>query len=382
MNNLNQLELFEYSFEDNRELELVIKKLPKIDLHTHLSGCLRMNTVREIINEYNLKVPQSVSRDLRRSIVIDAPVKRYSDFFLPWRRVLNKVTKIALENPQKYSQFVLEMAEDFSNDGVVYAEVRISIRETGINDSIENLLNFLKNAFTEAYNKFGIVLRGILGFTRNSFYQLSESDRMQITRNIVQLSQPFRGNTIVGFDLWGNEKRHPPKAFAKEFQIIRDAGFPVTVHAGEIYSSTFIRDSVNILKAKRLGHATAISKDLKLFDLLRDNQILVEVCLTSNVKSSIVKNISEHPVRKMIKEDIPISLCADNTTVLNTTLSKEISRALLHKLVDPDYLQKMYANALKKSFLPKTDIYYRLEKKIETYNRDINNKISELCLKK
>lgn len=375
---LSQLELFENGFDDNQELEVFLRKLPKIELHSHLSGCLRLDTVKELVDTYNIELPKGVKKDLYRSIVIKVPVKNYPQFFLPWRRALNKIMEIALINPDIFSRMILEMAEDFAKDGVIYAEVRFSTREASVKDEDRYFLKLLRDAFIDANKRFGIVIRGILGFTRNSFYQLNKADRLQIVKQLVTCAHPFLGNTIVGFDLWGNEQRHPPKAFAEEFKIIDDARFPITIHAGEVYSSTFIRDSVTILKAKRLGHATAIMKDARIFELLRQRNVLVEVCITSNIKSSVVKNLAEHPVKKMIEECLPISFCTDDTMVLNTTLSKELSRALRYKLINPDYLQDMYVRALGYSFLPKTDVYCVIKEELMTYDGNLIKGIKSL----
>jgi adenosine deaminase len=345
---VQQLLIFEPAAPPADPLEAQLRGLPKIDLHAHLSGCLRLSTVEQLIRDGHLEVPKSAGRNLTGALVFQSRADSYAASFQPWSQILNKIMEI----PDVVSRLLLELAEDFSRDGVVYSEVRVSPRVPLINGEIHRFLKVVDEAVTEARRQFPLDLRIILGFTRHSFYHLSPESQDHSVATILRAAEPYRGRTIVGFDLWGNEERHPPREFERIFRPIRDANYPLTIHAGEVYSASFIRDAIQILACQRLGHATAIVKDKALFELIRQHQILIEVCLTSNWVTGVVDNLSSHPLKAMIAEQLPVSLCTDNTLIYNTCLSREVAKALRLRLIRPFEVPGLFRAAAQHIFGP------------------------------
>jgi adenosine deaminase len=257
-----------------------------------------------------------------------------------------------MELPGVVPRLILELAEDFANDGVIYGELRVSPRIPLLNGELEQFLATVSAAVTEARARFLIDLRIIFGFERQRFYQLSTTEQDDAVARILRACERYCGSVVVGFDLWGIEDRHPPRAFERLFRAIRQAGYPLTIHAGEAHSSTFIREAIEVLQCNRLGHATAITRDPRLFELIRQRDILVEVCLTSNWITGIVEDLGSHPLRRMLTERIPVTLCTDNTLVYNTSLSRELAVALQLELISAAAVPRLFSSAAAHVFAP------------------------------
>ena len=332
-------------FEPPASLESEFRSIPKIDLHCHLSGCARFSTVCEILADQQVELSQHAASDLRSALSFKSPADTYGASFSPWR-ILNRIT----QNPEIVGRLVLELAEDFSEDGVLYAEVRVSPRLPLVNGELRVYLQEVHRAITSAREIYHVDLRVILGLTRNIFRHLSPEVQADSVAKIIAAAEPYRNTTVVGFDLWGNEIQHPPRFFSKAFQQFREAGYPLTIHAGETGSPDFIREAIDVLHATRIGHAVLAPEKPEILALIRERGILVEVCLTSNWVTGVVRDIENHPVKKLLAEEIPIALCTDNTLVYKTTLSKEIAKAVWFRLIRSEDIPAIIENSCKKIF--------------------------------
>jgi adenosine deaminase len=164
-----QLSIFNESGNDSDALEGGLRSLPKIDLHAHLSGCLRILTVEELIRKHDIPVASTLLRNLPSALVFQQQARNYTASFRPWRLALNRITEI----PGIVERLIMEVAEDFAADGVVYAELRVSPRFPAVNGDLDSFLQSINRAVGNARGRFQIDLRVILGFTRHSFYHVS-----------------------------------------------------------------------------------------------------------------------------------------------------------------------------------------------------------------
>ena len=324
-----------------------LRRLPKVELHAHLSGCIRLSTIADLAAEGGLRFSRAVERNLSSAVVLKSPARSYGWSFLPWIRVIDKVTSI----PENHFRLTYEVAQDMAEDGVVYAEIRTSVRLPFIRSSFRSMLCGLDEAATIALREHGIDVRFILGFNRHRFHHVSSSEREEIVRGVLDITEKYR-HRVVGFDIWGNENRHPPRAFADEFALIRRAGYQLTMHAGEAGNVDHVRQAVGELQCRRIGHGGAVLRDLEVVNQIRDKEIAVEVCLTSNRLTGVVPEIERHPISGMIQAGIPVCLCADNTLVYATSLSREYALAAFAGLMTADQLIDNAEKGAAMTFLP------------------------------
>src|SRR5687767_2627653 len=130
-----QQDLFGFRLDELAPLESELRKIPKIDLHAHLSGCVRVSTVRELLDRDGIGLPVKIMSNLQRALSFRFPARSYTASFTPWR-ILNKIT----QNPKVIRRLVMELAEDFSKDGVVYTELRVSPRLPLLNGDLSDYL--------------------------------------------------------------------------------------------------------------------------------------------------------------------------------------------------------------------------------------------------
>lgn len=345
---MHQPTLFSASSEPSSSLVSLFAQIPKVDLHAHLSGCLRRETVIEVARD--LKITQGARRDIARAIVLEQPAPSFAESFLPWRRVLNRVSEV----PELSERLIYEVAEDFARDGVVYAELRVSPHFPLQPEPFLALLESLDRGAQAAKADHGVDVRLIVGITRHRFLHFDEATQLQYVRGVLDAADGFRAR-VVGFDLWGNELSNPPQLFAKAFDLVRARGYSVSVHAGEVGSAENIAQAVSLLGARRVGHGRLAGESPIVLQLLRASQTTLEVCLSSNELTGIERDIRQHPLRRMIDEGLRVTLASDNTLVYATTLSREYARAVTANLVTPEEVSALLLAAAASVFADDVD---------------------------
>ncbi|MFT6896893.1 MAG: adenosine deaminase, partial [Paraglaciecola sp.] len=160
---------------------------------------------------------------------------------------------------------------------------------------------------------------------------------------------------ICALDLAGDELRYPAQQFVEHFSKARDAGWNITVHAGEADGPQSIWQAINLLGAKRIGHGVAATQDPKLMAYMAKHAIAVESCPTSNYQTSTISNIGDHPMKLFIEQGMLVTLNTDDPGVSNIDLRHEYNVA--HKILglSPEALQQIQSNGVLAAFLPEPD---------------------------
>ncbi len=312
-------ENFIYDDSDcNSNLALIetVRQLPKVELHAHLTGCLRTASLVELL-------PHGIAKscnidDLR----IDRPVDQYSSFFRPWQQFINHIP----DTPEVAERLLREVGEDFSRDGVVYAEVRISLRRAALNGYLREYLTHLQKAQAHCRLNFGIELRIIGGVAVHQFTSTSKRAVTCVVSGILSECSNFPG-LVVGFDAWGDQTVES-NFNADDFLLkAKASGYRITVHLGEVdYALDLAR--IQRLHPDRVSHGPALSNNAELLRFLSSNNIMTEVCLTSNHLAAGSGAWQLDSLTGLIQAGAPVAFCADNTSVLSTTLTREICTAL------------------------------------------------------
>lgn len=297
-----------------------LQKLPKSSLHDHLDGGLRPATIVELADQQGIELPERDPEALERWF------HRGSDRgSLPLYLEGFAVTCGVMQTEEALHRVARERVEDLIAEGVVYAEIRfapILHVDRGLN--LEAVLKSVLDGIREASDDDRkIVVRVLVCSLRN----MDAATSLQM----AELAVDFRDRGVVGFDLAGDESGHPPKHHLDAFQFLRRENFNITIHAGEAFGIQSIWQAIQYCGAHRIGHATRLTEDFQdgklaqgtLASYLRDQRILLEMCLSSNVHTGACPDLASHPFPHFFEEGFRICLNTDNDLMSATTLTRE-----------------------------------------------------------
>lgn len=314
-----------------------IEALPKIELHCHLDGSLRPESVLEEARIQNIEIDEeNIIELLKAPQDCESLVDYLRTFALP-QKVLQ--TKRSLE------RFTYEIYEDAHKENVVYLEVRIApIQHIDLGLTQEEVIEAVIAGIDRARNDFGIEGNVILCCMK----QRSEEEAL----TTVEAGKSYIGKGVVAVDLAGPEDEGFSHKFVKSMNLAREYGYKITIHAGEAASGKNVLEAIELLHADRIGHGVRSHEDLKAYELLQKDQVVLEVCPTSNVQTKAVESLEKHTLKKYINEGVAVSINTDNRTVSDTTMTDEIEKVA--KLIDMnvDDYRKIYYNTIGAIFAP------------------------------
>jgi adenosine deaminase len=320
----------------SREL---IGRLPKAELHVHLDGSLRPETMIALADEAKLALPSSDAETLRRFMRVD-DATNLEDYL---RRF--DITIPLLQTPDALERVAYEMVEDAARDNVRYLEVRYCpqlSRNRGM--TLDEATEAELRGFTRGERDFGVIARVINCSLRHYDPALSVE--------IAQRSVAFRSRGVVAFDLAGGEAGRPAGAHRQAFDVAAQGYLGITVHAGEAAGAESVAEAVHLCHANRIGHGTRLRESVPLLRYVRDRRILVEANITSNVQTHAVARASEHPVREYFDAGLNVTLCTDAWLMAGVSLSDEYWLAHTELGFTRDEIDRLILNGFESAFLP------------------------------
>ncbi|SFE43998.1 adenosine deaminase [Peptostreptococcus sp. D1] len=334
------------------------KKAPKIELHCHLDGSLRPESVLD-----ELKAIEYANIDLDvdkiRELLIVPPncsslIEYLSCFELPLK---------AMQRKSSIERFTYEVFQDASEENVKYLELRFApILHTRMGLSLDEIIESSINGMNKAKADFDIE-GGIILCCMKNYSEKSAIDT-------IKAGEKFIGNGVVGVDLAGPEDEGFAKKFIEPMKLARKLGYNITIHAGEAASGKNVYDAITLLGAQRIGHGIRINDNKAAYDIVKKSNALLEVCPISNVDTNTVENINLHPVFDYLKDGINISINTDNRTVSNTTMTKELNLIDSVFGLDMDSYKKIYYNTVESSFAS-DEVKCRLKRNFEEYYHEL-----------
>jgi adenosine deaminase len=295
----------------------LLHRLPKAELHVHLDGSLRPETMLELAAEYGKKMPAHDPDHLRDYMhVQDARnLVEYLERF--------EITLSVMQTADALERIAYELAEDLARENVRYAEIRYSpilnAREgLPLTEAVDAPLRGLKQAEEDFGIRTAIIICGI----RNM--------EPATSRDLADLTVAYKDRGVVAFDLAGAEYNYPAKKHKDAFFTVINKNMAATIHAGEAYGAESIHQALHYCKANRIGHGTRLYEDPDLMRYVNDFRVPIEICLTSNVQTRAVASFGEHPVRQYYDAGLVLSLNTDNRLMSATTVTEEYWRAHRH----------------------------------------------------
>jgi adenosine deaminase len=317
--------------------------MPKVELHRHLEGSLRLQTLIEVARAHGIDI---IGTGQLRSLVQINQGEPYT-----FQNFLSKFQTLRLfyRSPEVIGRITREAVADAGADNVCYMELRFTpvalSRAQGF--TLAEVMDWVIEGAREADSEYGTTTKLIASVNRHEPVELAEQ--------VAQLAVDRVDKGVVGLDLAGNEAQFSAVPFAEVFLGAQQEGLHLTVHAGEWGGADNVAEAIRELNADRIGHGVRVMEDPSVVDLARDRGVTFEVCITSNYQSGVVSSLEQHPITKMIQSGLNVTINTDDPRVSQITLSDEYRLACEEIGIPLDALQERIIAAAEASFLPEND---------------------------
>ena len=312
---------------------------PSIELHRHLEGSLRIPSLIELAAVHGVTLPTTeptalatVAQVLEPMDGLDAVLAAF-DLFQNAFRSLPAVERLAYE-----------AVVDAALDNVRLLELRFSpdfmAQPAGLD--WDDMMNAILTGVRRAEQEHTIAV-GLIAIVSRVYGPDSARETAAFAANWRK--------SLVGFDLADVEEHWPAKDFAQAIGPVHQAGLPVTVHSGENTGAEHIRDSIDWLQAQRIGHGVSLIQDEQLMRRCADEDILIEACPTSNLRTRAVPSLEAHPARALLHAGVPVSINSDDPGLFDITLSGELEVAQTRMGFEDSDIRAATACAFHGSFL-------------------------------
>lgn len=284
-----------------------------IELHLHLDGSLRPETVWELAKEQNIKLPANTVDEVRDQMQVPEDCRTLEEYLTRFDLPL-----LVLQTREALERAAFELTEDLAKEGVTYAEIRfapqLSIKGGMTQEqAVEAAIEGVKRGMEQYPSiRVGLILCCMRG-----------EDNEEWNLQTVEAAKKYLGDVVCAVDIAGAESLYPTERFAPVFEKVREYGLPSTIHAGEAAGPESMKTAL-AFGAKRIGHGVAAVEDPELVRRLIEEQITLEVCVTSNYQTKVVPSIEAHPIRRLFNAGVRVTVNSDNRTVSNTNVRKEL----------------------------------------------------------
>jgi len=325
--------------------------LPLADLHHHLDGSVRLETILDLGLQHNLPLPAATLEGLRPYVQVSTPQPGVMAFIQKFEWMTG-----VLVDYDACRRIAYENIEDASITGVDYIELRYSpwfmaeahgLSAAGVVEAVTDGVKAGEQAFGVRANQIGILSR-----------HYGPEIAWQELAALMSLK-----NAFVGLDLAGDEANFPGELFVEHFKKARDLGWHITVHAGEAAGAESIWQALNGLGAERIGHAVRATEDPALMDYLLAHHIGIECNLTSNVQTTTVPDYPSHPMRQFMEKGLLATLNTDDPGISAIDLPYEYILAAPKAGLSDVMIRQAQENALTIAFLSETEKQSLLQKK-------------------
>jgi adenosine deaminase len=335
----------------------LLQRLPKTDLHCHLDGSVRLDTVIELARQQGVALPTFDRAELRGMLVAADHVTSLDDYLRAFEVTLSVMqTEAALE------RCAFELAEDAWRENVRYLEVRYSPllhTRAGLRPAqvVESVLRGLRAAKRTLGIRYGVILCAMrtLG--------------PEASLRIAELCVAFKNRGVVGFDLAGSEVNNPAKVHRQAFQLVIDNNINCTAHAGESFGPDSVHQALHKCGAHRIGHGTRLVESGDLLNYVNDHRIPLEVCPSSNLQTRAATSWDTHPVDFFVDYGLRVTINTDNRLMSDTTVSRELHLCHQHYGWSLETIKEIIIAGWKSAFMPyreKADLVAAISRELAT----------------
>ena len=317
--------------------------LPLVELHRHLDGNIRLQTILELGWKHNISLPAWDVEGLRRHVQVSDPQPGVMAFFSKFHWPM-----AVLVDADACRRVAYENVGDANHDGLDYIELRFSPWFMAEANGLDPVL------VVEAVVDGIAAGAGDFGVKANLIGILSRTYGPDTTRKELEALLSQRDH-ITALDLAGDEVHFPADLFREHFRRARDAGWHITIHAGEFAGPESIWQAIRDLGAERIGHALRATEDPALMNYLAEHHIGVESCLTSNVQTSCVPDYPSHPLKTFLEKGIPATINTDDPGISGIDLPYEYNVSAPKAGLTRAQIRQAQVNALETAFLSQNE---------------------------
>lgn len=322
-----------------------IRALPKIELHRHLEGSVRLATLVDIArtHDMDLDVPTAIS--LRPLVQMVDGDERSAQGFLSKFKVLREFFR----SQDIIRRIAYEAVVDAAEDNVRYMELRFTPKALCAisNCTPDEATIAVCEAANAAALEYGITVRYIVSMNRH--------ESLELGFQALESALAHQDMGIVGLDLAGAEAGFPASLFRDVFVQAHEAGLGITIHAGEWAGAESIRDALDNMHVDRIGHGINAIQDTDIVRELAECGIVLEVCPMSNVLSGVVPTLDQHPLPQLTQAGIVTTINTDDPAVCDVTLTDEIAYAVENGLMQEADIADYTLRAAQAAFLPPSE---------------------------
>lgn len=318
----------------------LLRRLPKTDLHVHLDGSLRPQTILELAKEQGIDAPAADAEGVRKAVHAGENTGSLVEYLKAF-----DITLSVMQTEQALHRVAYELGEDAAAENVRYMEVRYApMLHTRQGLRLTRVVEMVLDGLHKAGQAFGIESRVIICGIRN----ISPASSLEM----AELAVAYKGRGVVGFDLAGAEYDYPPNDHHEAFSLVRRNNINLTIHAGEAYGPASVSQAIHDCGAHRIGHGCRLREDGDLLHYVVDHRIPLECCPSSNVQTGAITDMATHPIRLYHHLGARVTVNTDNRLITDTSVTQELK--VLHEqlgfsLAD---IKQVLLNGFKSAFLP------------------------------
>lgn len=308
--------------------------IPKAEIHCHFEGSMSPDLVRRMAARNGIELPDGLFDEAGEFQWTD-----FHDFLKTYDLAAN-----CMSTAQDSRDAMYEYLASCAAEGAIYVEVFTSPdHAAAMGMSYAEQFEAIVQGIDDAERDFGIIGRMIVTCVRH----LGPEEGVKVAKMVVAEPHPY----IVGFGMGGDELAHTLEDFKPAFSIVDDAGYPTTVHAGEVDGAQSVRDAINLLPIQRLGHGVRAIEDPALVDEIARRGIVLEVCPRSNMATNVFEGYHDHPLPKLMEAGCKVTLNSDDPPYFDTSIGREYAEAATGFGFSDDQLLGFTRTAIESAFV-------------------------------
>lgn len=312
--------------------------LPKIELHCHLDGSLRPETVIDIAKKEGIDLPSNDITAIKNMLTAPLECTSLDEYLERF-----EIPVAVMQSKESIKRVTYELLEDSAKENIKYIEIRFApLHHVKKGLTIDEVIESVLSGIRDAEEKFDIKANSILSCLKTL--------PVQSVFDVIEGGKKFLGKGVVAIDLAGAEREGFSKQFIEPISLARSYGYRVTIHAGENGIGKNVLEAVELLGAERIGHGVFIKDCAEAYKIVKDKEIVLEMCPTSNIQTKAVKTLGEHPVFDFHKDGIKVTVNTDNRTVSDTDLTNEFNIVSNQFNLTYEDFKTIYHNSIEASF--------------------------------
>lgn len=318
----------------------ILSKFPKVELHRHLEGTMPLETLFYLAQKNKLDYPDNFEQFAR---IVQFPKDQNPDFLL----FLSKFKNNWYKSFEDIEKVCIDSIKALEKESIFYIELRFSPEHYSLENNFDRIevTRLIIDTCNKTAKQIGLNIKYLITFNRG---KQNQKEMISLYKKIIKSNIP----DIVGIDLAGDEINFPPKDFSRFFnEVYNDGLYKATIHAGEVTPPQSIWDAIMLCYASRIGHGVAAIHDKNLQKYLKEKQIGLEQCITSNHQTGSWPDEKTHPCAKLIENNVPVTINTDDPVIQNSDLTDDYIKLVNYFSYDISKLIEINKIAINCSFL-------------------------------